>query len=132
MSFDLQAFDSRSMADAGVDMQTTLDPANPPVVHDGDQLDLRALVTPESSEMYMVYDGDPRTTPPRTVYETVNMSWFTTAGELSDDVTGDAKPNTTLTLDTHQPASGSTIDLWVVARDERGGSDVLHRTLLFQ
>jgi len=27
---------------------------------------------------------------------------------------------------------GSTIDLWVVARDDRGGSDVLHRTLLFQ
>ena len=46
--------------------------------------------------------------------------------------TGNDKPDTTLKLDKHQPASGATIDLWVVAQDERGGSDVLHRTLLFQ
>jgi hypothetical protein len=119
-------------ADAGADENTPLDEANPPVVHDGDEVALRALVTPESAESYTVFDGDPRTTPPRTVTETVSISWYTTAGELTENVTGDAKPDTTLKLDKHQPPSGSTIDLWVVARDERGGSDVLHRTLLFQ
>ncbi len=119
-------------ADAGADQETPLDEANPLVVHDGDQIDLRALVTPESAETYQVFDGDPRTTPPRTVTETVRMSWFTTAGEFTNDVTGIDTPDTTLKLDKHQPASGATIDVWVVARDERGGSDVLHRTLLFQ
>lgn len=119
-------------ADAGADENLPLDDANPPTVHNGDELALRALVTPESMETYQVFDGDPRTTPPRTVTETVKISWYTTAGEFSNDTTGNAKPDTTLKLDKHQPASGSTIDLWVVAQDERGGSDIMHRTLLFQ
>ena len=119
-------------ADAGAAEDVPLDEANPPTVHDGDQIDLRALVTPDSQEAYVVFDGDPRTTPPRMVTETVRISWFATAGEFSNDTTGVDKPDTTLKLDKHQPPSGATIDLWVVARDERGGSDVLHRTLLFQ
>jgi hypothetical protein len=119
-------------ADAGVDQEMPLDDANPLVVHNGDQIDLRARVADGSDESYVVYDGDPRTTPPRMATETIRISWYTTAGEFTEDVTGIAKPDTTLKLDKHQPASGSTIDLWVVARDERGGSDILHRTLVFQ
>lgn len=119
-------------ADAGAAADTPLDEANPPVVHDGDALALRALLTPDSQESYVVFDGDPATTPPRMVTETVRISWFATAGEFSNDTTGVDKPDTTLTLDKHQPPSGTTIDLWAVARDERGGSDVLHRTLAFQ
>jgi len=66
---------------------------------------------PESQETYVVFDGDPRTTPPRTVTETVRISWFTTAGEFSNETTGVEKPDTTLKLDKHQPAAGATIDL---------------------
>ena len=119
-------------ADAGADEESPLDPTTPAPVMENYQLHLRAVVTPESAESYTVYDGDPRTTPPRTVTETVRISWFTTAGHFSEEVTGVDKPDTTLILDKHLPPSGSTIDLWVVARDDRGGSDVLHRTLLFQ
>lgn len=119
-------------ADAGADMQTALDDAAPLEVYANDEVALRALVTPGSAESYLVYDGDPRTTPPRMVTETVRMSWYTTAGEFSNDVTGIDKPDTTLTLDKHLPPSGSTIDLWVIARDERGGSDAIHRTLVFR
>ena len=119
-------------ADAGADEDMPLDEANPPTVHSGDELALRALLTPESAESYVVFDGDPRTTPPRTVTETVRISWYATAGEFTNDTTGNDKPDTTLKLDKHQPASGATIDLWVVAQDERGGSDVLHRVLLYQ
>ena len=119
-------------ADAGAEDQTALDDAAPLEVHAGDEVALRALVTPESQETYVVYDGDPRTTPPRTVTETVRISWFTTAGEFSEDVTGVPKPDTTLKLEKHLPPSGTPIDLWVVARDERGGEDALHRTLLFR
>ncbi|MGZ3441640.1 MAG: hypothetical protein ACXVDD_19100, partial [Polyangia bacterium] len=81
---------------------------------------------------YIVFDGDPRTTPPRTATETVRISWFTTAGSFDNDVTGVAKPDTTLTLDKHLPAADTLIDLWVVARDERGGIDVKHATLMFR
>lgn len=119
-------------ADAGAEDQTALDDAMPLEVHDGDEVPLRALVTPESAEPYVVYDGDPRTTPPRMVTETIRMSWYTTAGEFTNDVTGVDKPDTTLKLDKHLPLPNSTIDLWVVARDERGGVDVLHRTLAFR
>jgi hypothetical protein len=119
-------------ADAGADQEMALDDASPLVVHDGEELALRAHVADGSDESYVVFDGDPRTTPPRTVTETIRISWYTTAGEFSEDATGIAKPDTTLKLDKHQPAAGSTIDLWVVARDERGGSDVVHRTLVFQ
>jgi len=119
-------------ADAGAADEMPLDDATPLVVHDGDELALRAHVADGSDETYVVFDGDPRTTPPRMVTEAIRISWYTTAGEFTDDVTGIAKPDTTLKLDKHQPPSGSTIDLWVVARDDRGGSDVVHRTLLFQ
>ncbi len=119
-------------ADAGAGDEMPIDETNPPVVHASDQLSLRALVTPDSQETYVVFDGDPRTTPPRTVTETVRISWFTTAGHFTNDVTGVDKPDTTLILDKHLPPSDTPIDVWVVARDERGGSDVLHRTLLFR
>lgn len=120
------------VADAGADEQSPLDPITPAPVHENYQLNLRALVTPDSQEPYKVYDGDPRTTTPRDVTETIRISWFTTAGHFTNDVTGVDKPDTTLILDKHLPAPGTPIDLWVVARDERGGSDVLHRTLLFE
>ena len=118
-------------ADAGADEGSPIAADSPPEVHAGQELALRALVTPESAETYMVYDGDPRTTPPRTVTETIRISWYTTAGEFTEDVTGIEKPDTTLKLDAkHVPDPGTTIDIWAVARDERGGSDVLHRQLL--
>ncbi|HXU70371.1 MAG TPA: hypothetical protein VN947_13635 [Polyangia bacterium] len=118
--------------DAGASEETPLDPTTPAPVHANDEIDLRALLTGDSQETYQVYDGNPATTMPRSVTETVKVSWFATAGHFTNDVTGVDKPDTALVLDKHLPASGSTIDLWAVARDERGGSDVIHRTLLFQ
>jgi hypothetical protein len=119
-------------ADAGVGDEVPLDPTTPAPVQSGWTLYLRALLADGSLESYNVYDGDPRTTPPRNVTETVGISWYATAGELSPDVTGVEKPTTTWTLTKHMPPSGSTIDLWVVARDERGGSDVQHRSFILQ
>lgn len=120
-------------ADAGASDVTAV-PDAPPLleVTAQQEVDLRALVTPESAETFVVYDGDPRTTPPRTVTEAVAITWYTTAGHFTNEGTGIAKPDTTLVLDKHLPASGSTIDLWAVARDDRGGSDVIHRALTFR
>jgi len=113
-------------------MQTPLDEASPLEVHEKDTVPLRALVKPESEESYPVYDGDPTMPQPHMETEKVRISWFTTAGSFSNEATGVEKPDTTLTLDKHLPAPGTPIDLWVIARDERGGSDALHRTLIFR
>jgi hypothetical protein len=119
-------------ADAGAADQVMLDDAAPLEVHDKEELPLRALLSPESAEPYDVFDGDPRTTPARHVTEAVRVSWFTTAGTFDNEVTGIAKPDTTLTLDKHLPSSGEIIHIWAIARDERGGGDAMHRTLIFR
>jgi hypothetical protein len=33
---------------------------------------------------------------------------------------------------TSMPPSGTPIDIWAVARDDRGGMDVIHRQLVFR
>ena len=53
------------------------------------------------------------------------MSWFATAGELQDSVT---TPITTKSLDTEfrspssVPESGQAVSIFMVARDQRGGT----------
>jgi hypothetical protein len=126
-------------ADAGPGDLAALDEAVPLVVHAGDQITLRATFQPGSVEVYPVYAGDPRTTAPRSVTETLSVSWFATAGTFASAASGADVPDTVFHLDqvrngptVHVPPSGSTIDLWVVGRDERGGADYLHRTLLLE
>ena len=54
-----------------------------PPVHASDQLSpARAGHAGQPGDVRQVFDGDPRTTPPRTVTETVRISWFTTAGHF--------------------------------------------------
>jgi hypothetical protein len=118
--------------DAGVGDEVPLDPTDPSPVQSGWVLYLRGLVTDDSQESYWVWDGDPFSTPPRQTTEEVRISWYATAGEFENDVTGVEKPTTTWKLDKRMPASGSIIDLWAVARDERGGSDVMHRSFILQ
>jgi hypothetical protein len=96
----------------------------------GDKVYLRAYS--DEPEKYDVYDGDltkPSELKPRTITEIVPLTWYATGGSLGSEATGNAKPDKTLKLDKHVPASGSTFDLWVVAQDDRGGTGVLHRTL---
>ncbi len=114
-------------ADAGAAEQTTLGPDDAPDVHAGDKLHLRAVLTPGSQEMYI--DPLQGTTP---ITEIVTISWYTTAGTFNHDVTGQAEPDTTLTFDKHLPSSGSAVQLWIVAQDERGGTNVLQRQLTFR
>lgn len=116
------------------DTVTSLDPAIPRVVHSGDQLTLRAMFATGAAETYQIQDprGDAGTIMPRTVTETLSLSWFATAGSLSDGTSGAGFPDQILKLDQHLPASGTAVELWVVGRDERGGMDYLHRTLTFQ
>ncbi|HTN51732.1 MAG TPA: hypothetical protein VML50_04970 [Anaeromyxobacter sp.] len=107
---------------------TPLDPATPLEVHAGDQLTLRGEFAPGSAETYQtVVSGVPST-----VTEILRVSWFASGGSLSEAVTGGDKPDTVWTADTHLPPAGSIIDLWVVGRDERGGTDFTHRQLVLR
>ncbi|HWF85651.1 MAG TPA: hypothetical protein VG222_12420 [Vicinamibacterales bacterium] len=125
--------------DGGTTDVVPVDDAHPLVAHAGDQITLRVTFMPGSAESYSIYDGNPATTPPRDVTETLSASWFSTAGTFEGAASGADVPDTILHLDqarngpkVHLPASGGTIDLWVVGRDERGGTDYLHRTLQFE
>jgi hypothetical protein len=121
-------------ADAGAAQQMEIVESMPPDVHKGDVINLRGLLAPDSQETYQVLSGDPSQGPLKTMpkTETVSISWSVTGGELSVAQTGMDKPNTIWTLDKYLPAPGTPIDMWLVARDERGGSDVIHRRFNFK
>jgi hypothetical protein len=111
------------------EMLTPLDPMTSPIVHSGQEITLRAALAASSAETYSIYDGPPETTPPRSATERLTVSFFATAGSLSTAQTGAERPDAVLKLDTHLPASGMAIEIYVVARDERGGMDYQRRTL---
>jgi hypothetical protein len=135
---------------SGTDLLTSIDPGTQLTVHSGDKLQLRAYFTAASAEKYMAPGRvtDAGTSPPRSTTETLDMSWFSTAGTFSDAPSSmmgttmgmgmggggfNRNPDQILTMDNNLPASGGTIDIWVVGRDNRGGStDLLHRTLKLQ
>jgi hypothetical protein len=108
---------------AGV--MSPLDAAAPTPVPSGGALTLTVTFAPGSAQTYTAADGTQTT-------ETLTTSWFCTAGDLSFEKTSVTQPQTVLHLDQRLPASGAQIDLYAVARDERGGTDFAHRTLLLQ
>lgn len=83
---------------------------------------LGARLDAGAAEDYQVYDFDAQAAVTRR--EQLRFSWFTTAGFVSDEHTGADAPRTQLTV-----AAGGPVDVWVVVRDERGGSDYRHLAL---
>lgn len=74
-----------------------------------------------SREPYVVYDSDAVTLVERD--ESLRVSWFVTAGELTYDYTGSAGSERKLqtTNRWRSPDYETTVFLWVVLRDDRGG-----------
>lgn len=97
-----------------------------------DEVRLRATLKPGSDEMFPELTGDPRAMNIVTVAEQPRFFWYATAGEFSDDVTGEALPDSVLKFDKHPPDPGALVDVWVVAHDDRGGIDWIHRQLQVQ
>jgi hypothetical protein len=106
-------------------LMSALDPTAPMPVQTGAALSLAVTFAPDSAQTYTAADGSATT-------ETLTTSWFCTAGELSFEKTSTTQPVTVLHLDQRLPSAGTQIDLYAVARDERGGTDFAHRTLLLQ
>ena len=105
-----------------------LDESAPPSVKVNDHLTLRAGFSLDSAEKYQAPDIGGGT---REATETLNVTWFATAGHFSSGSNG-PDIDTTLALDKNPPAAGATIDIWVIGRDERGGLDFIHRSLKVQ
>jgi hypothetical protein len=124
-------------ADAGQSGLMALDGPTPIVAHAGDEITLRATFMPGSAQTYSISTG--ASTPPVEVTEQLSVSWFSTAGLFTQASTGGDVPDTILHLDqvrreptVHLPESGQPIDLWIVGRDERGGTAFTHRTIQFE
>lgn len=109
---------------------TAIDEATPLVVRVGDKLTLSATFTPGSAESYTIAlpDGSGGTSSTSQT-ETLTVAWFATAGSFDNDKTSDAQPTTILDLGARAPAARTTVDLYAVGRDERGGTTWAHRTL---
>jgi hypothetical protein len=105
-----------------------LDEAAPLEVHANDQITMRATFSDDSAEMYQVVVSGHT----ETVTELLRVSWFSTGGSWTEPITGQDRPDTVWRADTNVPPVGSTIDIYVVGRDERGGTDFLHRSLVLK
>ena len=116
-----------------VDVQPLPDDTMPPMpLQRGGKLRFRASDAPGSSEMYTALVGDPRDMKTATFTERVRFFWYSSAGKVSPDVTGEERPDTVLDtskFDTSIDARNGLVDLWLVGVDERGGVDWLHRQL---
>ena len=95
------------------------------------------LIDQASEQTYQVLQTDieERRLEIRTIQEDISISWFTSAGEIRDELTW---PKFTKTLDTvytppkKMPDSpGGTIWLWMVARDQRGGASWTEIPMVF-
>jgi len=93
-----------------------LPPARIPVLLPGGSLDVRVLLTPESAQPYE--EGG------RDLTESLVVSFYSTAGRFDFDRANG--PDALVKLGHEEIAEGtSTADVWVVARDLRGGQTVV-------
>ncbi|MSP59660.1 MAG: hypothetical protein EXR72_04840 [Myxococcales bacterium] len=93
----------------------------------GDRVVLQPSL-PRSPETYLRLD--PATMKAVEVEEALRLSWFATAGKFTSEHTGFDRPATELAFEKTQ--APGPVDLWVVARDDRGGVDFVHRTLMIR
>ncbi len=101
----------------------------------GGKIRLRASDAPGSSESYTTIIGDPRDLRTGTVTEGVRFFWYLSAGKADPDVSGEARPDAVVDTTTYPESiapRGGLVDVWLVAREERGGVDFLHRQLLLK
>lgn len=75
------------------------------------------------AETYAMFDPGPAAIVARR--EALRVSWFVTAGEITDEVTGRGEDDHGLTTTTvwQAPATAGAVHVWLVLRDSRGGVD---------
>jgi hypothetical protein len=78
-------------------------------------------------EHYPLFDVETQTLTDRR--ESMRVSWFTTAGEFSEERTGRSGDDPALDSDSQLTAPAGPLDVWAVARDDRGGVGWTHAHL---
>jgi hypothetical protein len=119
--------------DASPSLLTELstDENNPTQIPARSEPTLRLTLTPESYEQFPTLQGTPPNLKTVVVTEQPRFLWYADAGVLSQEITGQAQPDTLLKLDDkHAPAAGDVIHLWVVVHDDRGGTAYTKRFLV--
>lgn len=112
---------------------TPLDEGTPLAATKQTPVRLRPLYEDGSIESYSVLDGNPSDMKVKTLTETLNTRWYATFGVLSPASNGPDRPDTSFGLEERAPdEKGTLIDLYVIGRDERGGTDWLHRQLVYR
>lgn len=93
-----------------------------------DKIRLQVLFEDGSAEGYFVIDGDVTKGEVKPATELLRTFWYADYGTFNNPTTGEAKPPTELSLDKEKrrpvaiPEEGALIHLWVLSRDERGGT----------
>jgi hypothetical protein len=78
--------------------------------------------TPDSAESYPAYDVQTRSL--QTHREALVVAWYATSGSFEHDSTGRGEDETELsTTDQWTAGSPGRVHLWMVLRDNRGGTD---------
>ena len=113
--------------------ELSTDKSKPTPVQAGTEPVIRLLLSSDSYETFPELTGTPPNTMITTETEEPRFLWYASAGELSQDTTGMAQPDTKLRLDhDRMPSVGQLIDLWVVVHDDRSGTAFTERWLVVQ
>jgi hypothetical protein len=96
--------------------QDVLGGATPPTLGYGQSLEIRVLIDPASAESYVDASGT-------TLQESIVVSYYTTAGRFDYDRASGPDARVSLNWDQIPPIT-SEADVWVAARDLRGGETV--------
>ncbi len=118
-------------AGAGLATTTVVGPGDMPTITVSRGATLRASFAAGSAETYPILTGVNQVS---MTTEILTASWYSTQGHFSNPVTGVPKPLTKWEFNkftsTTIPPSGMVIPLYIVARDERGGTDFTVRNFL--
>lgn len=93
----------------------------------GATVELRVGWQASDEETYVAYDPASRELVER--LEVLAVSWFVTAGELDEEVTGAASGQHVTAARWRAPDEAGTVWVWAVLRDDRGGVAVASRPL---
>jgi hypothetical protein len=104
-------------------------PIDPGAIAAGSHVTIQATWLPGAVETFPVFDRQSRTIV--STAETLQAAWYVTGGVLEEPATTITDPAAiTTSTGWTAPAGDATVQLALVLRDSRGGSDLAHATLV--
>lgn len=104
---------------------------SPQPAYAGDHMNLVPRFLNDSFQQYEVPDPEAGPGIRKLVQETLTVQWFATAGTFGTETTS-ALQVEPFVLDRRLPKRFGSFDLWAVGHDERGGTTIIHETIVMQ